>query len=87
MTGPPASPPARAAALGLAAVAALVAGVGLARELAGGGIGALRPAFVALAGVAAVACLLAARREAGALARMFAALGATLAVCAAAALA
>ena len=86
MTGPPASPPARAA-VGLAAVAALVAGVGLARELAGGGIGALRPAFVALAGLAAVACLLAARREAGALAWMFAALGATLALCAAAALA
>ncbi|HEV7363575.1 MAG TPA: hypothetical protein VGN71_04230 [Solirubrobacteraceae bacterium] len=86
MTGPPPSPPARAA-VGLAAVAALVAGVGLARELAGGNIGALRPAFVALAGVAAAACLLAARREAGALAWMFAALGATLALCAAAALA
>ena len=86
MTGPPASPPARAAAA-LAAVAAVVAGVGLARELAGGGIGALRPAFVALAGLAAVACLLAAHRESGALAWMFAALAATLAVCAATALA
>ncbi len=86
MTGPPPSPPARAAA-GLAAFAAVVAGIGLARELSGGGIGALRPAFVALAGLAAVACLLAARREGGALAWMFGALGATLAVCAAAALA
>ena len=71
MTGPPASRPARAA-VGLAAVAALVAGVGLARELAG---------------VAAAACLLAARREGGALAWMLVALAATLAVCAAAALA
>ena len=86
MTGPRPSPPARAAAA-LAAVAAIVAGVGLARELAGGGIGALRPAFVALAGLAAVACLLAAHREGGALAWMFAALAATLAVCAATALA
>jgi hypothetical protein len=86
MTGPNPSPSARAAAA-LAAVAAVVAGAGLARELAGAGIGALRPAFVVLAGIAAAACLLAARRETGALAWMLAALGATLAVCAAAALA
>ena len=86
MTGPPSSATARVAAA-LTAVAGVVAGVGLARELAGGGIGALRPAFVALAGLAAVACLLAARSEGGALAWMFAALGATLAVCAAATLA
>lgn len=86
MTGPPPSPPARAAAA-LGALAALVAGIGLARELAGAGIGALRPAFVAIAGLAAVACLLAARHERGALAWMLAALGATLAGCAAAALA
>jgi hypothetical protein len=86
MTGPSPSPPARTAAA-LAALAAVVAGVGLARELAGAGIGALRPAFVGVAGFAAVACLLAARHERGALAWMFAALGATLAACAAAALA
>ena len=86
MTGPPPSPTARAAAA-LAALAAAVAGVGVARELAGGGIGALRPAFVAVAGLAAAACLLAARRERGALAWMLAALGATLGVCAVAALA
>jgi hypothetical protein len=86
MTGPPPSPPARVAAA-LAALAAVVAGVGLARELAGGGIGALRPAFIAVAGLAALVCLLAARHERGALAWMLAALGATLAACAAAALA
>ena len=86
MTGPTPSPPARTA-VALAAVAAAVAGVGLARELSGAGVGALRPAFVALAGLAAVACLLAARREGGVLAWMLVALGATLAVCAAAALA
>ena len=86
MTGPTRSPPARTA-VALAAVAAVVAGLGLARELSGGDVGALRPAFVALTGLAAVACLLAARREGGALAWMLVALGTTLAVCAAAALA
>ncbi|MDX6673119.1 MAG: hypothetical protein QOH11_537 [Solirubrobacteraceae bacterium] len=86
MTGPQHPPPARTA-VGLAAAAGVVAGAGLVRELTGAGIGALRPAFVALGGLAAVACLFVARRETGALAWMFAALGATLAVCAAAALA
>ena len=86
MTGPPASPSVRAAAA-LAAVVAVVAGAGLTRELAGAGIGALRPIFVVLASLAAVVCLLAARRERGALAWMLAALGATLAACAAAVLA
>ena len=86
MRGPRPSPSARTA-VGLAAAAGVVAGAGLVRELTGAGIGALRPAFVALGGLAAVACLLAAWREAGALAWMFAALGATMAVCAAAALA
>lgn len=75
------------AAVGLAALAAAIGGAALARELAGGGAGALRPAFVAVGAVAAVGCLLATRREQGAVAWMLAALGATLAVCAAATLA
>ena len=75
------------AAVGLAALAAAIGGAGLARELAGGGAGVLRPAFVALAALAAVACLLTARGEGGAVAWMLASLGATLAVCAAATLA
>ena len=76
------------AAVGLAAVAAAVGGAGLARELTGGGgAGVLRPAFVAVGALAAVTCLLAARREGGAVAWMLASLGATLAVCAAATLA
>jgi hypothetical protein len=86
MNGPPPARPTRAA-VALAAAAAAVAAVALGRELGGGGIGALRPVFVALAGSAAVACLLAARRQEGALASMLASLGATLAVGAAAALA
>jgi hypothetical protein len=75
------------AAVGLAALAAAIGGAALARELAGAGAGALRPAFVAVGALATVGCLLAARKERGAVAWMLAALGATLAVCAAAALA
>ncbi len=86
MSGRPPTPRARAA-VGLAALAAGAGGVGLARELAGGSIGVLRSVFVALGAVAAAACLLAARREEGAVAWMLAALGATLAVCTAAVLA
>jgi hypothetical protein len=86
MSGRPPTPSARAA-VGLAAAAAAVGGAGLVRELACGGAGALRPAFVALGALAAVGCLLASRREGGAVAWMLAALGATLAVSAIAALA
>src|SRR2546430_2465092 len=52
-----------------------------------GGLAARVPAPAYVAGAPGVACLLAARREGGALAWMLAALGATLAVCAAVALA
>jgi hypothetical protein len=86
MTGPRPSPSARAA-VALAAVAAVVAGLALVRDLTGGGVGALRAVFAAVAGLAALACLLAARQESGALVWMLAALGATLAAGAAAALA
>jgi hypothetical protein len=75
------------AAVALAALAAAIGGAGLAGELTGAGAGVLRPAFVAVGALAALACLLAARREGGAVAWMLATLGATLAVCAAAVLA
>ena len=75
------------AAVALAVLCAGVAAVGLGGALTGTGTGELRAGFAALAIPSAVACLLAARRESGATAWMFVALGLTLAVSGAAVLA
>jgi hypothetical protein len=77
----------RAAALALAVLCAGVAAVALGGELAGTGTGELRAAFAAVTVPSAGASLLAARRQSGATAWMFAALGLTLAVSGAAVLA
>ena len=75
------------AALVLAALASMLAAAAMVRELSDGRAGALRAAFAAVAGVAAIGCLASARREPAGVARILVPLGGTLGVCAAVALA
>jgi hypothetical protein len=74
------------AAVGLAAAAAALAVAALGRQLAAHRPGMLRTVFAGVAVVAALICLAAASREPTPMAGMLAALGVTLAVCAAVAL-